>query len=327
MKRSKTTDTKHNKKQKLSTMSEECKIIDTIDIQTPRIIIQTPCGKFLIGIEGNSIFSYCLETKQKVRIAGSFDKFGHQDGTRDESRFNNPRVLTLSKDLKTLFISDFENCVIRAICVETGMTTTFAGQYDVRTCIDGPKEKACFMYPSVLKFSPDGNTLYVADFYNLRKICIATGQVDTIGRFKNCNYDFTFSPDGKHVFICHWAHVLKYNLETGKSEIIFKDKGSDDFVSCELSKDGQLLFIASYENKFIQVVNLVTNKVIDKIFVCIEPTKLTVSTNSKQLYVCNGKRDKVQVLDISNYCTNFKTFIQSQLSKHSFLPRQVIRFN
>jgi sugar lactone lactonase YvrE len=206
---------KHNKKQKL----EECKIINTLYIYDPSSIIQTSCGKFLIGVEHNGIYKYCLKTKQKFRIAGSVDQWGHQDGTRDESRFHYPKGLTLSKDLKTLFIAEPLNCLIRTICVGTGDTTTFAGKVDDPFHIDGLKEQACFQLPTNLKLSPDGNTLYIADANKLRTICIETGQVDTIDTFKICIYDFIFSPDGKHIYICQ-NQVLKYNLETGKSEII-----------------------------------------------------------------------------------------------------------
>jgi DNA-binding beta-propeller fold protein YncE len=305
------------------TDSKECKIIDTIEnIQNSKTIIQTPCGKFLIGVEKHCIFKYNLKTKQKFRIAGSVDRWSHQDGTRDESRFHWPEDLTLSKDLKTLFVTDFGNRVIRAICVETGMTTTLAGQVGKWYHIDGPKEKACFKYPRSLELSPDGNTLFVSDEYKLKTICITTGQVNTICTFEQEIQDFTFSPDSKHIYICLWTQILKYNLETGKSEIIFK---GEDFVGCELSKDGQLLFILNKRNKYIKVVNLITNEVIGTITTHYKPLKLVNSTNGNQLYVCYN--NVVKVLDISNYCTNVKTFIQSQLSKHSFLPRQVIRFN
>jgi DNA-binding beta-propeller fold protein YncE len=304
--------------------SKLCKIID------PKSIIQTPCGKFLIGIESNSIFSYCLETKQKFRIAGCVNTRGHQDGTRNESRFNYPKGLTLSKDLKTLFISDRLNNVIRVVCVGTGITTTFAGKVNKFKQVDGSKEKACFYLPSTLKLSPDGKTLIVSDNSKLRTICITTGQVDTIDIFDTFDtyiVDFALSPDGKHVIICHLNKVLKYNLETGKSEIILEDEGFDNFIGCELSKDGQLLFIVN-EYKHIQIVNIVTNKIIEIINLPFKPSKLKISTNAKQLYVIDYENDKIQVLDISNYYTNFKTFLQLQLSKHSFLSRLVVnRFN
>jgi DNA-binding beta-propeller fold protein YncE len=295
---------------------KECKIIDSINIQLPRIIIQTPCGKFLIGDKGNSIFRYCLKTKQKFRIAGSVKQSGHQDGTRDESRFYSPYGLILSKDLKTLFVSDSFNRVIRAICVGTGITTTIAGQVGVLKYVDGPKEQACFTTPQTLKLSPDG--LYVADDYKLRTICIATGQVDTIGTFEKLIYDFALSPDNKHIIICHWAQVLKYNIETGKSEIILQ---GDGFVGCDFSKDG-LLFISNHSNKEIHFVNLDTNQIIYTITLSFLPFKITVSTNGKQLYISDFFNHNIQVLNI---CTNFKTFFQLQLSKYSLLPRQVIK--
>jgi hypothetical protein len=115
--------------------------------------------------------------------------------------------------------------------------------------------------------------------------------------------------------------VLKYNIETGKSELVLKAKGLKE---CGISKDGQLLFILHKLKSFIKVVNIVTNQVIDTITLHFETdNNMTISTNGKQLYI--GNYFKIQVLDISKYCANFKTFIQLQLFKHSFLPRSVIK--
>jgi DNA-binding beta-propeller fold protein YncE len=318
MKRSITNDAKQNKKQKLST---KCEILDTIDINRTRSIIQTPCGKFLIGVEGHSIFRYCLKTKQKIRIAGSIDQSGFKDGTRDKSRFNYPQDLILSKYLKTLFVSDTCNNVIRAICIVTGVTTTFAGQVGKSCNVDGPKENACFRSPRALKLSPDGNTLFVADSYKLRTICITTGQVNTICTKYKFIQDFTFSPDSKHVINCHSNQVFKFHLETCKSEFILKDQG---FIGCDISKDG-ILFISNYLDKCIQVVDIVTNKVIDTIETPFKPRNIIITTNDKQLYVSCYNVNKIQVLDISKFCTNFKTFLQSQLAKHSFLSQAVVK--
>jgi hypothetical protein len=314
---------KHNQESKM-TDSKECKIIDSIDITNPNNIIQTPCGKFLIGIEKHSIFRCNLETKQKVRIAGSVDQPGHKDGTRDESRFDCPKGLTLSKDLKTLFVADTWNRVIRAICVGTGVTTTFAGQVRRNEHVDGQKKDTCFQCLKVLKLSPDGNTLYIADSNKLRTICIETGQVKTIGTFVKQLWDFSLSPDNKHIYICFRFGVSKYNLETWEFEIILESRGC---FGCELSKYGQILFISNAWDNNIQVVNIVTNQVIDTINTLFEPYKLNISTNGKQLYIVDYNNDKIKVLDIFNYCTNFKTFLQSQFFKYSFLPRQVIQFN
>jgi DNA-binding beta-propeller fold protein YncE len=286
-------------------------------------IIQTPCSKFLLGIEGYSIFRYCLKTKQQFRIAGSVAEKGYKDGTRNESRFNWPRNLTLSKNGETLFVADSYNKVIRAICVVTGMTTTFTGQVDVRKCIDGPKEQACFNRPDGLKLSPDGNTLFVADHHSLRTIHIVTGQVNTIHTFDKYIYGFKFSKDGKYVFIMYLFEILKYNLETDKSKLILEEK-STMFSECDISKDGQLIFVPLIING-IKVVNIDTDQIIDTITTHFKPTNVTVSKNGKQLYINDLDNHKIQVLDISKYCTNFKIFLKSQLAKHSFLPPQVIK--
>jgi DNA-binding beta-propeller fold protein YncE len=306
---------------------KKCKIIDTIEnIKRPRGIIQTPCGTFLIITEGSSLIKYCLETKQKIRITGGVNRWGHQDGTRDESIFNCPQGLTLSKDLKTLFVVDRCNCVIRAICVQTGITTTFAGKVGVQQHVDGPKEKACFKLLITLKLSPDCKTLIVPDYNKLRTICIATAQVDTIdtfGTFYNNINDFVLSPDGKHIYICNGYNILKYNLEkTRKSEIVLEE--DQGVLGCDISKNGQFMFIVN-EYKHIKVVNLATDEVINTITITFKPPRMSISTNGKQLYICDDQNNKIQVLDISKYCTNFKIFLKSQLTKYSFLPRAVVK--
>jgi DNA-binding beta-propeller fold protein YncE len=296
---------KYNQESKMTDSKElkECKIIDTIAVTDPRSIIPTLCGKFLIGVEGHSIFRYCLETKQKFRIAGSVSQYGYKDGTRDESRFIYPCGLTLSKNGETLFFIDYWNHVIRDICVETGITTTFAGQVDNKKIVDGPKEKACFQYPRFLKLSPDGNTLYVADWNKLRSICIETGQVDTFETFEKLILDFTFSQDNKYMIISNWTQILKYNLETSKSELILKGKNFGEF---DITKDGQFLFLSIHPKKRIEIVNLDTNQVIDTITTPFKPYNTTISTNSNQLYISDIENHKIQVLDISKYCKTFE---------------------
>jgi hypothetical protein len=43
---------------------------------------------------------------------------------------------------------------------------------------------------------------------------------------------------------------------------------------------------------------------------------------------CLKYQIKIKICDISKYCTNFKTFLQLQLFKHSLLSRAVVkRFN
>jgi DNA-binding beta-propeller fold protein YncE len=297
---------------------KKCQIIDIIN-QKITNFIQTPCGKFLIGFEGQSIVRYNLETEQKYRIAGSIDQSGFKDGTRDESRFNYPQDLILSKDLKTLFVSDTNNLFIRAICVQSGITTTIYSQIELNNFIWKPKKNSVFSKPTTLTFTPDSKTLLVTDWEILRSICMETGQIDTICTCEDSICNVIFFPDGKHIFIETFDQILKYNLETREFEIILNNI---DVNGCYLSKDGQFLFLSDYHRKLINVINIATNDV-DTIVTNFNPRIVTKTTNEKRLYVNNVSfvKNEVVVLDISEYCTNFKTFTQLQLAKHSFLPR------
>jgi DNA-binding beta-propeller fold protein YncE len=275
----------------------------------------------LIGVEGHSIFRYCLETKQKFRIAGSVYLYGHQDGTRDKSRFHYPSSLTLSKDCKTLFVADKLNCVIRAICIKTGVITTFAGQVGKPNRVDGPKEKDFLAVPSVLKLSPDGNTLFVADSHCLRTICIATRQVKTNYHYDitNALYNFTFFPDGKNIMICDCVNYFKYNIENRSKTLL---KYGSGYSHCEFSKHGELLFVSNY-NKHIRVIDIATETVICTLSTIYNAAAFTSIAN--RLYARDYVNNIIYIHNIFEYYTNFKTFIHLQLSKHSFLSRAVIK--
>jgi hypothetical protein len=298
----------------------ECKIIDTINIQNPRCVILTHCGKFLIGSEGFSIFKYCLTTKRKFWIVGSITQSGHRDGTRDKSIFKCPMSLILSKDCKTLFIVDYGINVIRAICVQSGITTTFAGQVNLNMNF----EVAYFVSISeMIKLSPDGNTLIVGDSHNLKTICVATGQVNTIGTFEILIKYFDFSPDGKHMFISNYKQVLKYNFKTQNSDMIFEESGSHGFNELFIVTNDNFLFVRSDYSNNINIFNITTLEKCGIITNCLRSSYLTI--NNTKLFSCNFVCNIIQVFDISKYCTNSRSFTQLQLFKHSFLPRQVIK--
>jgi DNA-binding beta-propeller fold protein YncE len=274
----------------------ECKFIDA---QRPISTIATRYGKFLIIVEATKIFRYDLETGHKNEI------------TQNKYIFNNPKGLTFSKDFKTLFVVDSVNGIIYAICVQTGETTILA--------------KLSCQHSESLQLSPDGKTLYLVDCDKLITICIATGQVDKIQKFENYIHDITLSPDGKHIYVSYFDRVLKFNIETCKVELVFDESASvnnnNNFNSLHLSNNDHLLFVSNHEGSVINIINISSNDQIDQIK-CFEPCNITCSDG--KLYICNYNDNFIYIIDISKYCTNFKTFTQLQLSKYSFLPRQVI---
>ena len=61
-----------------------------------------------------------------VTIAGS-GKGGHKDGKGKDAVFNAPSEILLSKDKKSLYVSDSWNICIRKISLIDGTTSTIAG--------------------------------------------------------------------------------------------------------------------------------------------------------------------------------------------------------
>lgn len=290
---------------------KECLIIDFINLTSSKHVIITRCDKFLFGISGYCIFKYNLETKCYYRIAGSKYQGEFKDGTRDEAMFHSPLGLTLSTDLKTLYIADHDNCAIRAICVQTGITSTVYTQQTV-------------LNPSLISLSPNGQKLIVSNNFKIMSICITTGKVDTIF---NINFGFNqylFIPDGKHIYINDKLRILKHCFATKQNTIILSHNGIGE---CKLSKDGQILFVSLKDEKFILVIDTVTNEVIDKIILDFVSKILFISHNQQHMYIHRNRNvnNQLLIIDISKYFIDLQTFTRIQMSKYSYLSQPVIK--
>lgn len=298
------------------------KIIDVINITKAGPTITTHCENFLIGIEGHSIFKYNFKTKYKSRIAGRVDIEGYENGTRHESLFNYPKGLVFSKDYKTLYISDSCNSVIRAICIQTGITTTFSGQYNTTQSINGTKENACFLFPSVLKITPNGHTLHVSDFNSIRSIDIDTGQVSTVYKQDDIFNirDFELSLPG-YLFLVYNKAILKINISTEISEIIY----GQFFHNVILSENHQWLYILNICKKHIHVQHIASGditfiKLIHRI------DHISLSKYNNVIYANEVNNNNIICIDNSKHFINSQIFIKLQLSRHSFLSQHFINY-
>lgn len=290
---------------------KECEIINLITTsKKPGPIITTPCGKFWIGVDGYSIFKYNIINKHKVRVAGCATESGHKDGNRDESRFRVITGLALSKCCKILYIGCCDitchNSCIRAICVETGDTTTI-GNF--------------FSYISNLKVSPDGNELVFVNYNNIAYLHIETDKIVKT-KMDRVILDFEFSLDGQYIFICSMNNVSRLCIANGD---ILDDVVSFNgmFFCMTFSKDGQILFVCDLSTQCIYIVEVLTTEILH-IIQNISTSYISLSHNGQEIYISQAK---IQLIDISKYSidmSNVKQFTQLQLFKHSFLPRQVI---
>jgi hypothetical protein len=90
-------------------------------------------------------------------------------------------ALEMSDDGTTVYIADSENHYIRALDLETGVITSFAGAAGESGDVDGGSADARFYYPVDLELDEANGVMYVADANNhkIRVIDMASGAVST----------------------------------------------------------------------------------------------------------------------------------------------------
>jgi WD40 repeat protein len=209
------------------------------NFDSPRLLhfIYSPCGTYLFGIEGHSICKVNVHTKNKIIIAGNVKINGYCDG--NNALFNKPIQLQFTPSFRNLLVCDYCNSVIRSICLQTHIVSTFAG--NGRGWKNGPKEFARFKGISYILYSPDNKTLFVLDYENesIRCIDIASGIVSIFIDQNNSFVPFktkqkkrklcfrspprsiAFSPNGTHLLIGAEYSIYKINIATKSIREIF----------------------------------------------------------------------------------------------------------
>ncbi|HXC64652.1 MAG TPA: hypothetical protein VNZ67_09850, partial [bacterium] len=103
-------------------------------------------------------------------VAGSSEP-GFKDGAFLKAAFKSPSGLALSKDGRTLYVSDSGNNAIRAVdLAHQNNVATLCGQGAGDSA--GSFEHTCFTHPSGLQISDDGDRLYVLDQGNGKIKCL-----------------------------------------------------------------------------------------------------------------------------------------------------------
>jgi DNA-binding beta-propeller fold protein YncE len=294
-------------------MSEQkgCKIINTISAQMSKFTIVSPNNKVLIGIEGHSIFKYCLITKRKCRLVGSVYGKGCIDGHKHESKFNTPKGLVLSKDGSALYVSDSNNHRIRKVCLKTYITTTISNLCD---------------FPSVLKMSVDGNLLYVVDMNTIQEINLLSQQSrKLVVCGDNPIISMEICPNGKDILFGTPTKMCKINISQEKDHIINICRQFSNFIihNYTISLNFQFVFITTNNDRYITVLNIADYSVFHRIHLDFEPHQITLDNNS--LYIVQNENSDIIIIDIPNIIKDFKMSIQSAIHNYSYLSRGVIK--
>jgi uncharacterized repeat protein (TIGR03803 family) len=134
-------------------------------------------GNVYIADQGNNVMRKInTATGIVTTLAGNANIRGANDGIGLSATFNN--IIDAAYDGSgNLFVVD--NYQIRKIVVATGVVTTFAGNVNTNSSIDGTGTAAGFSSPNYITYDGSGN-LFVSDRNEIRQIVIATGAVTTL---------------------------------------------------------------------------------------------------------------------------------------------------
>jgi DNA-binding beta-propeller fold protein YncE len=136
----------------------------------PQNIATDGTNLYVADLYNNSIRQIVIASGAVTTIAGSTTGIsGATDGAGTTSRFNGPTGITITPDVTTLYVADFNNNKIRKIVIATGAVTTMV-------------TSAAFSNPASIICDGTGTNLYLTDFSAnmIRKIVISSGIVSTL---------------------------------------------------------------------------------------------------------------------------------------------------
>jgi|GEM_PF-699018 len=112
-------------------------------------------------------------------IAGVPNSYGYTDGTQSVSKFNGPRGMSVVGGV--LYMTEWNNCLIRATNLSSISTSTFAGQAATCSGQDGVGTFSARINRSAA-MATNGTNLFIVDSnsHSVRKVTVSSGSVNTI---------------------------------------------------------------------------------------------------------------------------------------------------
>ena len=171
---------------------------------------------------------------------------GYVDGVGTAALFFRPYDIT--SDGVSLYVTEFNGCMIRKIDIATATVSTFAGQSQVCSpSTDGTGTAAIFAKPKGI--TTDGTNLYVTDGVRVRKVDIATrtvstfagtgsaGHVDDVGTSASFNNLEGITTDGTSLYVVDWYYYDIRKIDIGTAAVS-SFAGNYNVVNSTTSTDG-----------------------------------------------------------------------------------------
>ncbi len=171
---------------------------------------------------------------------------GYADGVGTAALFFRPYDIT--SDGASLYVAEFNGCMVRKIDIGTATVSTLAGQSGVCSpSTDGIGTAAILAKPKGI--TTDGASLYVTDGVRVRKVDIATGtvstfagtgsagHVDAVGTSASFNNLEGITTDGTSLFVVDWYYndIRRIDIATA---VVSSFAGDYTVVNSTTSLDG-----------------------------------------------------------------------------------------
>jgi len=211
-------------------------------------------------------------------IAGVQGTYAFKDGPLLQAQFANPADIAVVG--KVLYVADTGNNVIRAVDLDAGMVTTFAGTANMGGLVDMPGAAARFNGPQGITYDGSG-VLYVASNNAVRKIVIAGAVVSTLaggdiagtgdGNGTAAKFNFPIKlrldPQKQNLYVADMkgTSIRKVNVASGEVTTVAGAPGKvvltpgalpasiNEPVSLAFMPSGDLLVVVQHEEALVQI--------------------------------------------------------------------------
>ena len=172
--------------------------------------------------------------------------------------------------------------------------------------------------PTGMAYSPDGDTLFVANMggASVSEVSTATGQVThTIAVSSNAGAIVTVAPNGRYAYVASWADGKLNTIDTATHTETATESNLPNAMDVEVSPDSNTVYVADYGSGEVSVfaANNGHPTLTHTITVGSQPSSLAISPDGSRLYVVNNGSGTVSVIDTA---TN-SVLVGSELTTNS----------